>query len=105
MDPHRLSEERSIALHKRVGELLLQNPEVLARAKAKLDEWSESKAMHPHYVDAWRRAFALPLSQLVALLVSRDEHATAMRQASPFAGALAPKERWAILREVKRSAT
>jgi hypothetical protein len=35
-------------------------------------------------------------------MLEETEHMTAMRQATPFAGVLTPKERWAIYEEFGR---
>ncbi|HVS01238.1 MAG TPA: hypothetical protein VMT16_00565, partial [Thermoanaerobaculia bacterium] len=50
------------------------------------------------YALAWQQALSLPLADLLALLVDPGEPARAMRQVSPFAGILDPRERWEILR-------
>jgi hypothetical protein len=57
------------------------------------------------YRDAWASLLSGPLEQLLATLVDPSEHATALRQASPFSFALDARTRQRILREtVRRSA-
>ncbi len=56
--------------------------------------------MSASYVAAWRAALDGPGAALLALMRDPSEHARAMRQTTPFAGALSPRERWRIFREV-----
>lgn len=104
MDPHRLAEERSIAMHARVAELLLTRPELVAKARSRVEEWSKTGAVAPYYVRGWRELLAQPSDLLRAALVSPDERMKMLRQVSPFAGALDARERWRIHRAVAENA-
>jgi hypothetical protein len=73
MDPHRLAEERSVAYHRVIAERLQRQPEILAG----------------------------DISSIVSFLTERSELADELRQSSPFAGALEPRERWKIWRETR----
>ena len=53
------------------------------------------------YADRWDALLALPLDQLIAAMLDPSEAGRAMRQCSPFAGALDARERWRIRREVR----
>lgn len=64
--------------------------------------WAEQGGAHPEYVAAWQVVLSRPPEEIAAFLVDRGEHATSLRQVSPFAGALEPRERWSILRAVSR---
>jgi hypothetical protein len=46
--------------------------------------------------DVWREILNRPLPEIVDLLNEESEEMTALRQATPFAGALEPAERWAV---------
>jgi hypothetical protein len=100
MNRHCLAEERSLAMHRRVAELVRRDPRVVDDARARLRRWTTSGAVSPGYAERWWEVLDGPLDLLLALLVSQDERARAMRQVSPFAGALTARERWAIWREV-----
>ncbi len=100
MDPHWLGEERSIALHRRIAELLREDARVLQRARAKVTAWREDRSVSRLYVAAWERLLALPEEELCAALVDPGERMRDLRQVTPFAGALSPQERWRIRREV-----
>jgi hypothetical protein len=43
----------------------------------------------------------LPLDELAGAITADDEAGRDLRQCSPFAGVLAPAERWAIVRQVR----
>jgi len=77
LDGHRTAELRSLADHRLVAQKLRDDPELIARARAKLDAVL---------------ADAAPGSG--AAQEARDH-----RQASPFAGALSARERWQLWRD------
>jgi hypothetical protein len=97
---HTLAEERSIELHRAVGERLLAQPGLLDRARARVQDWLETGSTHPHYAQAWADALSRPIAEIVSLLTDPSEHARALRQASPFAGFIDSKTRFRIHREV-----
>ncbi|MBX3208028.1 MAG: hypothetical protein KF764_23475 [Labilithrix sp.] len=100
MTPHSLAEERSLALHRAIAERLRSEPRILERARERVRTWAEHGGTHREYVDAWQAVLALSLEEVAVFLVDSSEHARALRQASPFAGALAARERWRIWRAV-----
>jgi hypothetical protein len=95
---HRLAEARSIALHRAVVAKLESEPRILERARARVACWRATGTVALAYVEAWERLLGLDLGSLREALVDESEAAHAMRQASPFAGALTPPERWRIWR-------
>lgn len=103
MNGHRRIEERSIRLHGAVAAKLRRDPEVLARARERVRGWLADGAVHPHYARAWADLLATDTEEVAARLVDSSEAMRALRQCSPFAGALAPRERWEILREAREA--
>lgn len=101
MDRHRLAEETSIRLHAEVAKRLREDPSVLARAKERVRGWLSSGDVAEPYARAWAEALEGPIDDLCRLLVDEAESARALRQVTPFAGALAPQERWRIWRAVR----
>ena len=79
---HERIDQRSIALHRAIAEKLAANPELLQIARDNLTRLTQKGSRSQPYWDAWREILKRPL--------------TAMRQATPFAGVLEPRERWAI---------
>lgn len=101
MDPHRLAELRSIALHRAVCDLIRGDPTVIESARARVERWRAAGTLHADYARLWMEALSLPLDDLCALLVADTERARAMRQCTPFAGTIAPRERWRIWRDTR----
>ena len=98
---HRTAEERGLALHQEVARRLATDPGLLEEARERLERWASRGSIAPRWADAWREVLARPLDQIVALLVEPSERASDLRQCSPFAGALDPRTRWAILRNLR----
>lgn len=101
MNLHRLAEERSIAYHAAVAERLRLDPELLERTRARVAGWIAEGGRSVEYARRWREFLDGPEEELLALLVDPGEEARALRQSTPFAGAVRPRERWRIWREVR----
>ncbi|HEY2031161.1 MAG TPA: hypothetical protein VGH20_18345 [Myxococcales bacterium] len=101
MDLHRLAEERSLAYHLRVAQLLGEQPEILSVARQRATAWAESGEHHAPYARAWLAILDGGIERIRAALTDDSEHGRALRQATPFAGAVDPRERWKIWREVR----
>jgi hypothetical protein len=99
---HRRREIQSLAMHRRIAEMMERDPDaVIGKAVSNLDAWLASRdgaatgAVFREWLELLNR---LTPSEIAAFLVSEDERATRMRQSSPFAGVLSPREVWAIKR-------
>ena len=93
-----LAELRSLALHRAVANKLAAEPlATLAIANANLANAIHRGTTHPTYANAWRVLLALPLAELLVKLIDESQEMRDLRQASPFAGVLTPRERWKIL--------
>jgi hypothetical protein len=103
MNLHELAEQRSLAYHRAVAARLLTDAAFVERARQRVREWSASGALHPEYAREWESLLARPLAELAAAITDPSEHARALRQTTPFAGVLPPRERWALWREVRRA--
>lgn len=104
MDPHELAQARSLALHRAVLERIEHDPSLLHEVRARLSAWRSDETKPQRYVEAWSQLLNGPLEALHAVLTGDDEHARALRQATPFAGVVGPRERWRIWAEVKSRA-
>jgi len=100
---HRRNEERSLRLHRAVGEKLRRDPAMLAKARARVRGWQSDGSVHPRYADAWDHLLSLSPEEIFERLVDPGERMCALRQCSPFAGALTAQERWRILREAREA--
>jgi hypothetical protein len=104
VEPHQLAEQRSLAYHRAIAARLVREPSLVARARAKVAAWrAEGRSLF--YARAWERLLSGPTEALAQFLVADTEEARALRQATPFAGALEPRERWRIWKEVGQRET
>jgi len=93
---HQWIDQRSLALHEAVAVKLEMQPQLLNVVRANLQRWLGAHPV-PALVE-WRDLMdRLPLPQLLVLLRSTSETAARLRQSSPFAGVLTPRERQSIL--------
>jgi len=103
MNGHRRIEERSLELHRAVAEKLRRDPAVLTKARARVESWLLDGSVHPRYAEAWRRVLSCEREEISERLTDPGETMCALRQCSPFAGALVPRERWQILRRAREA--
>lgn len=101
MNAHRLAEERSLALHRAIADRLAEDPAVLDRARTRVQRWLATGEVHPHWAGEWQSILSRSVEEIRTALVDVSEHARALRQVTPFAGAIDPRTRWHIWREVR----
>lgn len=97
---HLRAEEWSIHLHSLVAEKLRKDPEkVIWKARRNLARMRQlhGEAVQP-YVSRWEELLNVPVEDLIATMLSPSQEARDLRQCTPFAGVLAPRERWAAFR-------
>ncbi len=100
MDPHRLAEERSLALHRAVAERIRAEPGLIEAARKRVAAWIESGQVSPRYAGAWQRVLELPVERICVFLGESTEEARALRAVTPFAGVIDPRARWRIWKDV-----
>lgn len=100
MDPHRLAEERSIAYHRLIAARLREDPQLLESARNRVSDWLNRPEGSPLHAQKWKQVLDGDIASITAFLTERSEPAAELRQSTPFAGALAPRERWRIWREI-----
>ncbi|MDO5625427.1 MAG: hypothetical protein Q4G71_12160 [Pseudomonadota bacterium] len=90
---------RALALHRRVARRLRDDPALFERARATLGRWLETAdpATHP-YLLTWQALMAQGMAAALAVAEEDSPRARVLRQASPFAGLLSHKERFAVLK-------
>jgi len=96
---HFETDQVSLELGRRVAERMRRQPEVVAIAQANLLRWLRINASAPSLLRCyaeWRQILAQPVEEICDLLCSETEEARRLRQNSPFAGVLTPKEVWEI---------
>jgi hypothetical protein len=98
---HRPAELRSIELHRAVARLIVDDAAVLDRARVKVDAWiAAGGPVDEVRARRWKELLDGSLERLLEELVSDSQEMRDLRQATPFAGVIDPRERWRILREV-----
>ncbi len=95
---HAINEERSLRLHRLVAERLSKDPSLLAVAKIQLRRWRAERTLAIPYIDAWQALLDGPMPKLLAVLTDDGEISRDLRQTTPFAGVLRPRERWGLLK-------
>jgi len=100
---HERIDQRSLALHRAVAEKLRTTPALVAIARENLERWAATAGRSSPYLDEWSRILDLPLEDMLRLIEDEGQRMTDLRQSSPFAGVLDPKERWAIYARFERA--
>lgn len=90
-----------MAYHSAIAERLRREPEILDRARRRVQSWVSAGDGAPFYARRWAEILAGDPEAVAAFLVERSELADELRQSSPFAGALDSRERWEIWRATR----
>lgn len=88
---HRRLDQRSLALHSAVADVIRRNPHAIARALSNLARWE--KTLDGSWIGEWRALLLGPRDALLSFLTERSERADQLRQSSPFTGVLSATER------------
>jgi hypothetical protein len=102
MPKHRTGVERSLALHREVARRIVADSAVVDRARERVESWILEGSVPDVYASAWKAILERAPDDIAFEITKDDESAAALRQVSPFAGALDPRARWRILRDVGR---
>jgi hypothetical protein len=100
MRTHYDLDERSLRLHRLIAEKLRREPQRFAMVQATLAHWQQ--VVDPRaqpYVQSWQELARQGMQACLEAAVQPTEQGQALRQASPFAGVLTHKERFAFFRE------
>ena len=104
---HQINDKISLELGRRVAERLEAKPDLIEVARVNLDNWSRRNANGSSLLrcyEEWRAILRQPLNEICLLLRSDTEEARRLRQNSPFAGLLSPREVWEIKRTLRQHA-
>ena len=103
MRTHQQLDERSLAMHRLVAKRIRENPELFDKARATLGRWRSTVSVGSQpYLKLWDDVMNEGIEACLDLAVENSERATALRQASPFAGILTDEERLTFLRTWNR---
>lgn len=104
MDPHRLAELRSLALHAHVAKALLEDSSIRSTARERIHAWRSAGTMDERVAARWLALLDEATPTLAERLVADDEAMCDLRQSTPFTFVVSPRERWAIWRSVAAEA-
>ena len=91
---HRLLEARSLAMHCKIAQKISKDPSLLDVPRRNLERWSNrTSGTTPKVITEWQAILGEPWPQVAAFITSCSEKAIRLRQSSPFAGVLDPRER------------
>lgn len=105
---HHRRELQSIEMHRRIAAMMDRDPSgVIRKAVRNIHGWLEHQqgsAMEVVFREWLELLVHLSPSEIADFIVSDSERAVRMRQSSPFAGVLSPREVWAIKRNSHEAA-
>ena len=91
---HRILDARSLAMHCKITQKILRDPDLLDKARENLERWSAKSADPlPRYLHEWQEILERPWPEIAEIITSMSEDATRLRSSSPFAGILTADER------------
>ena len=96
---HEFQNQASLAMACRIAAGLPEHPEWLDFARANLERWSRQNAGTPSLLrcyDEWRTLLERGVTGVAASLTADTGEGQRLRQNSPFAGVLSPREVWEI---------
>ena len=96
---HAFQDAVSMEIASRIAGGLPQHPEWLDLARANLERWSHQNRNAPSLLrcyDEWRELLMRPVAEVSAALIAESDEGQRIRQNSPFAGVLPPREVWEI---------
>lgn len=102
MTLHDLAEKRSLAYHQAVARRLLDEPALVEQARERLAAWIDEGGRAAPLARRWVEVLGRPLPEIVAFLNSDSDEARQLRQATPFAGLLPPRQRWQLWKDVRQ---
>lgn len=101
---HEYQDRCSLEMAERIASELPRRPEWIALARGNLERWSArnsaSLSLLRCYAE-WRGLLERPVEEVCAVLTARTDEGQRLRQNSPFAGALSPREVWEIKRRLR----
>ena len=91
---HRILDARSLTMHCRIARKIDANPALLEIPKRNLKRWRQNRAGPiAMYLCEWQQILNKPWPEVAAFITSFSDDAVRLRQSSPFAGVLTPKDR------------
>lgn len=94
VSPLTREDRRSLYLHAAISRRILAEPDVaLTRARRNLETMARANPGAAPLLREWRRILDGGVGRVLSVLADPGEHARELRQVTPFAGLLTPRER------------
>ncbi|MBI4192293.1 MAG: hypothetical protein HY525_17360 [Betaproteobacteria bacterium] len=91
---HRIIEARSLAMHCLTAQKIERNLALLDQVRRTLATWrSRYGEDTPRALDEWEAILRRPWPEIAAFITDQGARAARLRQSTPFAGVLSPRER------------
>jgi hypothetical protein len=74
---------------------------LLEAARGRVRAWFDAPEDQPAEAQAWAAVLSRDTAEIARVLIEDTEVGRALRQSTPFAGALSPRERWRVWRELR----
>jgi hypothetical protein len=99
MPTHQELDQRSLAMHSLVADKVRCDELLLDKAREILARWHQTASPRTFgYLDEWQNLLDQGTQACLSMATENSEHAAALRQASPLACLLSPKERFDFLK-------
>ena len=95
---HQRLDQRSLAFHRLISERVRKQPRLLDIARDNVARWQKRPAAGSTYLVEWERILASGMENSLSAATEESENGDRLRQSSPFAGLISPRERWEFLR-------
>ena len=103
MTTHQELDQRSLSMHRLVADKVMRDEQLLDKAREILARWHKTASPRTFgYLDEWQSLLDQGTQACLKVATENSEHAAAMRQASPLACLLTPKERFDFLKNWKQ---
>jgi DNA-binding MarR family transcriptional regulator len=103
MNPHGLAELRSLRAHTEIANRIKLDPSIVQQALQRLERDYARGVTSRYYYERWHDLLTGPVDSLTEQMQAEHEEALSLRQASPFAGVLGPKERWTLWKDARKA--
>lgn len=100
---HQQLDRRSLEMHRLIAAKIRAEPELFVIASRNIERWSHTATRSRAYLDEWSRILSAGMAAALAFATEDSEHATELRQSTPFAGVLSAQERWEFLKKWKEA--
>lgn len=98
VNPHQRLSRRSLDFHRLIADRVRKQPALLDIARANLAHWRCAAPTRAGYLAEWENILAQGMQHALSVATEQSETADRLRQSTPFAGLISPRERWEFLR-------